>query len=280
MGTIIFSCREASRYVGCCQGEMRRAVWSLQGWLEPEHPPLHIRNCLVSLLFEGGRENKMPILISKIFKGLAADQTEALYVGDAILSVNGTDLSEATHDEAVQALKKTGKEVVLEGRGRGSTGGLLFLGCRCPSLQSSCTATCWVPTPRHSRVCWSCAGSPGVAQHLHPHLHAHLNGKQYMQSGLSAHSGSWRGALGASGCVPAAGTMGRLQREIWGRSMGQVTFLSYCCTPRSSVPGPVVSSVFFPWLPFKSTALARVGPRGSAGCPRWSWCPRHFLGRF
>ncbi|NXP08979.1 SNTA1 protein, partial [Thinocorus orbignyianus] len=63
---------------------------------------------------EGGRENKMPILISKIFKGLAADQTEALYVGDAILAVNGTDLSEATHDEAVQALKKTGKEVVLE----------------------------------------------------------------------------------------------------------------------------------------------------------------------
>lgn len=58
----------------------------------------------------------MPILISKIFKGLAADQTEALYVGDAILSVNGTDLSEATHDEAVQALKKTGKEVILEGK--------------------------------------------------------------------------------------------------------------------------------------------------------------------
>ncbi|NXF95404.1 SNTA1 protein, partial [Eubucco bourcierii] len=63
---------------------------------------------------QGGKENKMPILISKIFKGLAADQTEALYVGDAILAVNGTDLSEATHDEAVQALKKTGKEVVLE----------------------------------------------------------------------------------------------------------------------------------------------------------------------
>lgn len=58
----------------------------------------------------------MPILISKIFKGLAADQTEALYVGDAILSVNGCDLREATHDEAVQALKKTGKEVILEGK--------------------------------------------------------------------------------------------------------------------------------------------------------------------
>ncbi|KAM8947471.1 alpha-1-syntrophin [Pelodytes ibericus] len=63
---------------------------------------------------KGGRENKMPILISKIFKGLAADLTGDLYVGDAILSVNGVDLSEATHDDAVQALKKTGKEVVLE----------------------------------------------------------------------------------------------------------------------------------------------------------------------
>ncbi|KAG8131866.1 hypothetical protein E2320_009767, partial [Naja naja] len=68
----------------------------------------------LGISIKGGRENKMPILISKIFKGLAADQTEALFVGDAILSVNGGDLSDASHDEAVQALKKTGKEVVLE----------------------------------------------------------------------------------------------------------------------------------------------------------------------
>ncbi|MEE6463243.1 hypothetical protein FKM82_005829 [Ascaphus truei] len=63
---------------------------------------------------KGGKENKMPILISKIFKGLAADQTQSLYVGDAILSVNGVDLRDATHDEAVQALKKAGREVILE----------------------------------------------------------------------------------------------------------------------------------------------------------------------
>ncbi|XP_059426349.1 alpha-1-syntrophin-like [Carassius carassius] len=68
----------------------------------------------LGISIKGGKENKMPILISKIFKGLAADQTEALYVSDAILSVNGYDLREATHDEAVQALKKTGKEVILE----------------------------------------------------------------------------------------------------------------------------------------------------------------------
>ncbi|ELW49068.1 Beta-1-syntrophin [Tupaia chinensis] len=72
----------------------------------------------LGISIKGGKENKMPILISKIFKGLAADQTQALYVGDAILSVNGADLRDATHDEAVQALKRAGKEVLLEGSGR------------------------------------------------------------------------------------------------------------------------------------------------------------------
>lgn len=70
----------------------------------------------LGISIKGGKENKMPILVSKIFKGLAADQTQALYVGDAILSVNGMNLRDATHDEAVQALKRAGKEVTLEGR--------------------------------------------------------------------------------------------------------------------------------------------------------------------
>lgn len=70
----------------------------------------------LGISIKGGKENKMPILISKIFKGMAADKTEKLYVGDAILSVNGEDLREATHDEAVRALKKAKKIVELEGR--------------------------------------------------------------------------------------------------------------------------------------------------------------------
>ncbi|KAJ8878400.1 hypothetical protein PR048_018978 [Dryococelus australis] len=70
----------------------------------------------LGISIKGGKENKMPILISKIFKGMAADQTEQLYVGDAILSVNGEDLRDATHDEAVKALKRAGKVVELEGR--------------------------------------------------------------------------------------------------------------------------------------------------------------------
>lgn len=70
----------------------------------------------LGISIKGGKENKMPILISKIFKGLAADQTHALYVGDAILAVNGVNLRDATHDEAVQGLKKAGRVVTLEGR--------------------------------------------------------------------------------------------------------------------------------------------------------------------
>ncbi|KAG6796793.1 beta-1-syntrophin isoform X3 [Apis mellifera caucasica] len=71
----------------------------------------------LGISIKGGKENKMPILISKIFKGMAADATEQLYVGDAILAVNGEDLREATHDEAVKALKRAGKVVELEENG-------------------------------------------------------------------------------------------------------------------------------------------------------------------
>lgn len=70
----------------------------------------------LGISIKGGKENKMPILISKIFKNMAADRTEKLYVGDAILSVNNEDLRDATHDEAVKALKRAGRVVDLEGR--------------------------------------------------------------------------------------------------------------------------------------------------------------------
>jgi len=46
---------------------------------------------------------------------MAADRTEKLFVGDAILSVNSEDLREATHDDAVRALKRAGQVVELEG---------------------------------------------------------------------------------------------------------------------------------------------------------------------
>jgi len=47
---------------------------------------------------------------------MSADLTGKLHVGDAVVSVDGNDLRNATHDEAVRALKATGQKVVLEVR--------------------------------------------------------------------------------------------------------------------------------------------------------------------
>lgn len=47
---------------------------------------------------------------------MAADSAKGLYVGDAILSVNGEELRDATHEEAVRALKRAGRVVDLEGK--------------------------------------------------------------------------------------------------------------------------------------------------------------------
>lgn len=39
----------------------------------------------LGISIKGGLENRMPILISKIFKGMAAEQSGKLFVGDAIV---------------------------------------------------------------------------------------------------------------------------------------------------------------------------------------------------
>ena len=39
----------------------------------------------LGISIKGGRENRMPILISKIFKGMAADSTGKMFIGDAIV---------------------------------------------------------------------------------------------------------------------------------------------------------------------------------------------------
>lgn len=57
----------------------------------------------------------MPVLISRIFPRLAAERSGTLRLSDSILAVNGVDLRDATHDQAVQVLKRAGKEVILEG---------------------------------------------------------------------------------------------------------------------------------------------------------------------
>ena len=69
----------------------------------------------LGISIKGGHENGMPIVISKIFEGMAASETGQLSVGDAILMCNEFDLSQASHDEAVDCLKRAGSVVILEG---------------------------------------------------------------------------------------------------------------------------------------------------------------------
>ncbi|CAH2229120.1 jg4798 [Pararge aegeria aegeria] len=67
----------------------------------------------LGLSIKGGSEHKLPILISKIYKDQAADQTGQLFVGDAVIKVNGEYITACKHDDAVNILRNAGDIVVL-----------------------------------------------------------------------------------------------------------------------------------------------------------------------
>uniref|UniRef100_T1J6X0 PDZ domain-containing protein n=1 Tax=Strigamia maritima TaxID=126957 RepID=T1J6X0_STRMM len=67
----------------------------------------------LGLSVKGGAENKLPILISRIYRDQAADLTRQLYVGDAIFKVNNKNIERFTHDDAVKLLTNAGNHVIL-----------------------------------------------------------------------------------------------------------------------------------------------------------------------
>ncbi|XP_048769401.1 Golgi-associated PDZ and coiled-coil motif-containing protein-like isoform X2 [Ostrea edulis] len=68
----------------------------------------------LGLSITGGKEHGVPILISEIHEGQPADKCDTLFVGDAILSVNGRDLRESKHAEAVHILSQQSGDIELE----------------------------------------------------------------------------------------------------------------------------------------------------------------------
>ncbi|KAL7641909.1 UNVERIFIED_CONTAM: hypothetical protein RMT77_007783 [Armadillidium vulgare] len=62
----------------------------------------------------GGREHGVPILVSVLQSHLPAGACQQLFVGDAILSVNGRSLKDCTHSEAVDILSSLEGEITLE----------------------------------------------------------------------------------------------------------------------------------------------------------------------
>ncbi|XP_074605263.1 disks large homolog 1-like [Brevipalpus obovatus] len=60
-----------------------------------------------------GGEDTMGIFVSFLLPGGPADSSGQIHRGDQILSVNGVDLRNVTHEEAARILKNTGKSVTL-----------------------------------------------------------------------------------------------------------------------------------------------------------------------
>ncbi|KAL0969373.1 hypothetical protein UPYG_G00226200 [Umbra pygmaea] len=67
----------------------------------------------LGLSIKGGAEHKVPVVISKIFKDQVADQTGKLFVGDAMLQINGINVDNCTHEEVVNLLRSAGDEVTI-----------------------------------------------------------------------------------------------------------------------------------------------------------------------
>ncbi|XP_060043043.1 gamma-2-syntrophin isoform X3 [Erinaceus europaeus] len=84
--------------------------------LTKEHRTVTLRRQPVGglgLSIKGGAEHGVPVVLSKIFKDHAADQSGMLFIGDAVLQVNGINVENATHEEVVHLLRNAGNEVTL-----------------------------------------------------------------------------------------------------------------------------------------------------------------------
>ncbi|XP_042202780.1 gamma-1-syntrophin isoform X4 [Callorhinchus milii] len=65
------------------------------------------------LSIKGGAEHNIPVIISKISKEQRADLLGLLFIGDAILQINGINVRSCKHEEVVQVLRNAGEEVTL-----------------------------------------------------------------------------------------------------------------------------------------------------------------------
>ncbi|XP_068093469.1 gamma-1-syntrophin isoform X1 [Hyperolius riggenbachi] len=65
------------------------------------------------LSIKGGAEHNIPVVVSKISKEQRAELSGLLFIGDAILQINGINVRKCKHEEVVQVLRNAGEEVTL-----------------------------------------------------------------------------------------------------------------------------------------------------------------------
>ncbi|KAM9102206.1 LOW QUALITY PROTEIN: gamma-1-syntrophin [Sarcophilus harrisii] len=128
------------------------------------------------LSIKGGAEHNIPVVISKISKEQRAELSGLLFIGDAILQINGINVRKCRHEEVVQVLRNAGEEVTLTvsflKRAPAFLKLLLNEDCACaPSDQSSGTSSplCdsglhlnYHPTNTDTLSCSSWPTSPGL----------------------------------------------------------------------------------------------------------------------
>ncbi len=106
---VVRACRARSRCFGAPNGVLGSPAMTHEQY---KNGVGQIRNVLVKkgesqgigISITGGKDVGVPIIISQIHPNSPAQECGLLYVGDAILSVNGIDLKSAHHQEAVQIL--------------------------------------------------------------------------------------------------------------------------------------------------------------------------------
>lgn len=64
----------------------------------------YVKSYIYIYFSQGGQEHGVPIVISEIHPYLPAWRSGMLFVGDAILSVNGIDLGNMKHNDAARTL--------------------------------------------------------------------------------------------------------------------------------------------------------------------------------
>ncbi|PIO72143.1 PDZ/DHR/GLGF domain protein [Teladorsagia circumcincta] len=135
--TVIRACRGRGQTKGlptppindCSQPKRRRGVGDTRKVVLAKQPHeglgisitiRHTRNnidlhCAANPLYRlGGSEHALPIVISEIQPGQPAHRCGQIFVGDAILSVNGYDLRNAKHQEAVEILSSQQGDLHME----------------------------------------------------------------------------------------------------------------------------------------------------------------------
>uniref|UniRef100_A0A8D0BY12 Gamma-1-syntrophin n=1 Tax=Salvator merianae TaxID=96440 RepID=A0A8D0BY12_SALMN len=128
------------------------------------------------LSIKGGAEHNIPVVVSKISKEQRAELSGLLFIGDAILQINGINVRKCRHEEVVQVLRNAGEEVTLTVSFLKRAPAFLKLplneDCACiPSDQSSGTSSplCdsglhlnYHPTNTDTLSCSSWPTSPGL----------------------------------------------------------------------------------------------------------------------